>query len=105
MPAQPESNTTSNSDQPIVDLVMVSPSVGVPQPLRFPGTPARTTIQELKTKIRETLAVHPAEENQRLIYRGRALVRDGDTLLEVLGADAVSTVKLRPACGQALPPC
>jgi len=89
-PTQPESDAEARSDQPIVDLVIVSPSVGVPQPLRFPGTPASTTIKQVKTKIRDAVALRPADENQRLIHRGRALVREGDTLLDILGAEAVS---------------
>jgi hypothetical protein len=36
------------------------------------------------------VALRPADENQRLIHRGRALVREGDTLLDILGAEAVS---------------
>ncbi|KAH8174293.1 peroxisomal membrane anchor protein (Pex14p) conserved region domain-containing protein [Sarocladium implicatum] len=89
-PAQPDSNAAKSAGQIIVDLVIVSPSVAVPQPLRFPGTPASTTIKELKAKIRDAVALHPAEENQRLIHRGRALVRDGDTLLEILSAEAIA---------------
>lgn len=95
-PAQPETNAATTSEQLLVDLVIVSPSVAVPQPLRFPGTPASITIKQLKAKIRETVALHPTEENQRLIHRGRALVRDADTLLEILGAEAVSNYSLPP---------
>lgn len=96
LPAQPDSNTAKSTGQIIVDLVIVSPSVAVPQPLRFPGTLASTTIKELKGKIRDGVPLHPAEDSQRLIHRGRALVRDGDTLLDVLGADAVSITRALP---------
>ncbi len=76
--------------EPTVNLQIVSPSVGVNRPLLFPGTLASTTIRQLKEKIRETLPLRPADEHQRLIHRGRALMRDSDTLLDVFGAEAVS---------------
>lgn len=78
------------SDQPVVNLQVVSPSVGVNRPLLFPGLAAATTIKQLKEKIRQTLPLRPSDENQRLIYRGRALLRETDSLLDVFGADAVS---------------
>ncbi|KAL7942970.1 hypothetical protein V8C42DRAFT_330932 [Trichoderma barbatum] len=79
----------ASPDQPVVNLQVVSPSVGVNRPLLFPGLPAATTIKQLKEKIRQTLPLRPSDENQRLIYRGRALLRDTDSLLDVFGADAL----------------
>ncbi|RFU76949.1 ubiquitin family [Trichoderma arundinaceum] len=78
----------ASSDQPVINLQVVSPSVGVNRPLLFPGLPAATTIKQLKERIRQTLPLRPSDENQRLIYRGRALLRDSDSLLDVFGADA-----------------
>lgn len=78
------------SDEPVVNLQIVSPSVGVTRALMFPGLPATTTIKQLKDKIRDTLPLKPAGENQRLIYRGRAILRETDTLLDIFGADTVS---------------
>ncbi|KAL6862321.1 hypothetical protein J3F83DRAFT_745905 [Trichoderma novae-zelandiae] len=77
------------SDQPAVNLQVVSPSVGVSRPLLFPGLPATTTIRQLKERIRQSLPLRPSDEHQRLIYRGRALVRDADSLQDVFGAEAV----------------
>ncbi|PNP51490.1 hypothetical protein THARTR1_07930 [Trichoderma harzianum] len=79
----------ASSDQPVVNLQVVSPSVGVNRPLLFPGLAAATTIKQLKEKIRQTLPLRPSDENQRLIYRGRALLRETDSLLDVFGADAL----------------
>ncbi|KAK3175786.1 hypothetical protein K4F52_009997 [Lecanicillium sp. MT-2017a] len=76
------------SGEPVVNVQIVSPSVGVNRPLLFPGTPASTTIKQLKEKIREALPLRPADEHQRLIHRGRALMRDSDSLLDVLGAES-----------------
>lgn len=74
-----------------VNLQIVSPSVGVNRPLLFPELPAVMTIKQLKERIRQSLPLRPADENQRLIHRGRALLRDSDTLLDIFGADAVCT--------------
>ncbi|EHK15187.1 uncharacterized protein TRIVIDRAFT_70098 [Trichoderma virens Gv29-8] len=79
----------ASSDQPVVNLQVVSPSVGVNRPLLFPGLVATTTIKQLKEKIRLALPLRPSDENQRLIYRGRALLRDTDNLLDVFGAEAL----------------
>lgn len=85
-----DSSPGSSADQLTVNLQVVSPSVGVNRPLMFPGLAATTTVKQLKDKIRETLPLRPADENQRLIHRGRAIVRETDTLLDIFGADAVS---------------
>ncbi|KAF4121811.1 Conserved fungal protein [Geosmithia morbida] len=82
------SGGTYDKDQLCVNLQVVSPSVGVTRPLIFPGLPASTTLKQLKEKIRQALPFRPTDENQRLIARGRALLRDTDTLLDVLG-DAI----------------
>lgn len=76
----------------VVNLQILSPSVGVNRPLLFPDLPAVTTIKQLKDRIRQALPLRPADENQRLIHRGRALLRESDNLLDVFGADAVSTM-------------
>jgi hypothetical protein len=72
----------------VVNLHIVSPSVGVGN-LRFPDLPATTTVRQLKAKIRESLESRPADDNQRLIHRGRLLTCETDTLQDVLGEDAV----------------
>lgn len=95
-PTQPEASQTEPPGQPVVNLVVLSPSVGVPQPLRLPELPTSTTIKQLKEKIRDTLPTRPTEENQRLIHRGRALVRDAESLLEIFGAEAVSQRSTTP---------
>ncbi|KAF4582967.1 Ubiquitin family protein [Ophiocordyceps camponoti-floridani] len=81
------------AEQLLVNLQVVSPSVGVNRPLLFPDLPATTTIKLLKDKIRQTLPLRPTDENQRLIHRGRALVRDADSLLDVFGAEALRTLE------------
>ena len=68
----------------------MSPSLGVPRGLTFADLPPDTTVQRLKQTIRESLDSKPADAVQRLIHRGRLLSRDGQSLLEVFGEDAVS---------------
>lgn len=84
------SPSLATPDQLTVNLQVVSPSVGISRPLLFPGIAASTTVKQLKEKIRQSVASRPADENQRLIHRGRAIVRETDTLLEIFGAEAVS---------------
>jgi hypothetical protein len=86
-PAMPSS--TSPDSLPI-NLKIVSPSVSVNRPLNFPQLPSTTTVKDLKRRIREALDSQPSDDCQRLIYRGRALSRENDTLLQVLGEDTVS---------------
>ncbi|UNI24430.1 hypothetical protein JDV02_010174 [Purpureocillium takamizusanense] len=78
-------------EQLVVNLQVVSPSVGVNRPLLFPDLPSTTTIKQLKHRIRDALPLRPADENQRLIHRGRALLRDSESLLDIFGADVLRT--------------
>lgn len=94
MSSLPTSEATPTNRLPgelTVNLRIVSPSPGVTQPLLFSDLPATTTIKQLKEKIRQMLPLRPADENQMLIHRGRALSCDTDSLLDILGADAVGT--------------
>ncbi|KAL1841935.1 hypothetical protein VTJ49DRAFT_6326 [Mycothermus thermophilus] len=78
-----------DDDAPLsVNLQIISPSAGVGN-LRFPDLPATTTLQQLKQRIRESVASRPADEHQRLIHRGRMLARDTDTLLDIFGEEAI----------------
>lgn len=86
----PSPGSLALPDPPAVNLQVLSPSVGVNRPLMFPGLSSSMTIKQLKEKIRESLPLRPSDENQRLIYRGRALLHETDTLLDVIGADVVS---------------
>ncbi|CAF3630967.1 unnamed protein product [Fusarium graminearum] len=90
-PEDDKSTTTTPSpvDGQTVNLQVLSPSVGVTRPLLFPSLAANTTVKQLKDKIRQTLPLRPADENQRLIHRGRAIVRESDTLLDIFGADVI----------------
>ncbi len=87
---QAPSSTESSSPKPrTIFLHVLSPSSEVPKKLTFPSIPVATTIGELKSRIQDAIATRPAPGKQRLIYRGKALVRDTDTMIEVFGQDAV----------------
>ncbi|TAQ85688.1 hypothetical protein B7494_g5989 [Chlorociboria aeruginascens] len=71
-------------------LVVVSPSVGVTNPLSFPHLPATTTVKQLKAKIRDALPTKPADETQRLIHRGRMLATETHTMLDIFGQETLA---------------
>ncbi|ENH63004.1 hypothetical protein FOC1_g10006616 [Fusarium oxysporum f. sp. cubense race 1] len=87
----PSVASTATTDEQTVNLQVLSPSVGVNRPLLFPNLAANTTIKQLKDKIRQALPLRPADDHQRLIHRGHALVREADTLVDIFGADAIRT--------------
>lgn len=80
------------SDHLSVNLQVLSPSTAASsgRPLVFPSLPASTTVRQVKERIRQALPLKPTDAQQRLIYRGRPLSQDGDTLLNVIGEEVVS---------------
>jgi hypothetical protein len=77
---------------------MATPGVDVriltqlPEPssvLPFNNLSQSTTVGQLKVLIQTTLPAAPSSEAQRLIYRGRVLIREEDTLLDILGRDTI----------------
>ncbi|KAF4332854.1 hypothetical protein FBEOM_13347 [Fusarium beomiforme] len=91
----PSNASTPATDDQTVNLQVLSPSVGVNRPLLFPNLPANTTIKQLKDKIRQTLPLRPADDHQRLIHRGRAIVRESDTLIDIFGSDVTIHLVVR----------
>ena len=81
-----ESKTNVNT----IDLKLLSPSFDVPASgLYFENLPTTTTLGELRAKITSALPSHPPAARQRLIYFGRVLQRDEDTLAGVFGKNNV----------------
>lgn len=78
-----------------INLKILSPSLSVAKPLLFPNIAPTTTIRQLKEKIRNELPLRPTDENQRLIHRGKALLRETDTLEFILGAEAVQSPEVQ----------
>ncbi|KAJ2902330.1 Ubiquitin family protein [Zalerion maritima] len=64
-------------------IVIVTP--GTEHPTKLENIGLRTTVGELKKMIKEQSPLHPTENRQRLIFHGRALLRDETTLIDALG--------------------
>ncbi|KAK4199911.1 hypothetical protein QBC40DRAFT_201808 [Triangularia verruculosa] len=72
---------TPQEDAPlVVSLQLIQPSGTA---MSFAGTPAATTLRQLKAKVRDALPSRPPDDHIRFIYRGHLLQRDTDTLLDV----------------------
>jgi hypothetical protein len=69
-----------------IDLKLLSPSPDVPASgLFFEDIATTTTLGELRNRITAALPTRPPAARQRLIYFGRVLQRDDDTLAGVFG--------------------
>ncbi|KAI0434729.1 hypothetical protein F5Y09DRAFT_337396 [Xylaria sp. FL1042] len=73
-------------------LQVLSPSVNVPQPLVL-ELPVATTVQQLKERIRSSISTKPPDDAQRLIHRGRLLIRDSETMLELFGEELLRSTE------------
>jgi hypothetical protein len=76
-------------DEQSINLKILSPSTEVEGGVNLPDVPASTTIKELRSRIQDAVPSKPATERMRLIYRGRVVANDADTLGGVFGADNV----------------
>ncbi|RHZ59026.1 uncharacterized protein CDV56_105048 [Aspergillus thermomutatus] len=84
--------SNSSSDQPTAALEIAPRSItlhvlcpSLPDRFTFDDLPLSTTVAGLKARLTESIPGRPAPSNQRLIWRGRALVDDAMTLESVLG--------------------
>lgn len=95
-PAAAASPQELPTDQLTVNLNILSPSTTVTAggPLTFPNLPLSTTIRQVKEKIRQTLPIRPTDDQQRLIYKGRSLQQDDETLLHLMGEATVRPRRL-----------
>lgn len=76
-----------------VNLKILSPSPEVEGGVQLPDLAASTTVRELRQRIHDAAPSRPATDRMRLIYRGRVVANDNDTLLVVFGADNIRTSK------------
>lgn len=83
------SPSTSESAVQTILLHVLSPSIEIPNKLTFSDVPTSTTVAELKKRICNSVPSRPATERQRLIYRGKAIVKDGATLAEIFSQETV----------------
>jgi hypothetical protein len=69
---------------PTIILHILSPSLQAPNRITLNQLPLTTKIGELKDHIYRTVASQPRPETQRLIYRGKPLLNDGETLQNIV---------------------
>lgn len=72
-----------------VVLHVLSPSLE--NRLTFDNLPLTTTVGALKERITQSIPSRPSAAQQRLIYRGKALLDDNVTLQNILEPPTVST--------------
>lgn len=72
-----------------INLKVLSPSSEIEGGIHLQDLPASTTVRELRLKIQDAVASKPGPERMRLIYRGKVVANDDDTLETVFGADNV----------------
>lgn len=77
-----------------INLRILSPSTEVEGGVYLPALPSRTTIKDLRQKIQDAVPSRPALDRMRLIYRGRVVANETDTLVDVFGLDNVGC----PSC-------
>ncbi|KAF2492166.1 hypothetical protein BU16DRAFT_542081 [Lophium mytilinum] len=77
------------AEQTFIDLKVLSPSTEVDGDMYFKELPASTTVAQLKLKIKDLIATKPAVERMRLIYRGRVMAKESDTMTDVFGRDEI----------------
>lgn len=92
--AMSDPSPAAPAEQAFIDLKVLSPSTEVDADMFFVKLPASTTVAELKLKIKDQIATKPAVERMRLIYRGRVMAKESDTMTDVFGRDEVNTVLL-----------
>lgn len=74
-----------------INLKILSPSTEVEGGVNLADIPASTTVKELRSRIQDAAPSKPAPERMRLIYRGRVVANDADTLSNVFGVDNVGS--------------
>ena len=77
------------SEPLVIDLKVLSPSTEVAGDINLPQIPASTTVKELRLKLQDAIPSRPVTDRMRLIYRGKVVANEMDTLSDVFGADNV----------------
>lgn len=88
-PGPSDSNPLTETS-PTIILHILSPSLEAPNRLTLSNLPLTTKIGELKDHIYRAVASQPRPETQRLIYRGKPLLNDGETLQNIVEPSDVS---------------
>lgn len=76
---------SSSSDPQTIILHVLSPSADAPNRITLNDLPLTTSVLQLKERLSDEISSRPRPEMQRLIYRGKPLVNNADTLRNILG--------------------
>lgn len=84
---------------------VLSPSSEVDGGIHLQDLPISTTVRELRLKIQDAVASKPGPERMRLIYRGKVVANDADTLEAVFGTENVGHavqhwIQIRPLASE-----
>lgn len=78
-----------SEDSQLITLKIFSPSTEVNSPVTFAQIAAATTVKELKLLIQNEISTKPTIERMRLIYRGRVVANEEDSLTNIFGLENV----------------
>ena len=92
-------------DRVTLNLRVLSPSSEVDGGIHLQDLPISTTVRELRLKIQDAVASKPGPERMRLIYRGKVVANDADTLEAVFGTENVGHavqhwIQIRPLASE-----
>jgi len=73
-----------------IALHVLSPSLPPPSRFTLNDLPRSTTVADLKTRISQSIPGQPSSVSQRLIYRGKPLMNQNETLQTILEPPDVS---------------
>ncbi|KAJ5359276.1 uncharacterized protein N7496_011689 [Penicillium cataractarum] len=84
-PAAAAATTSHGNDTSVrtVTIHILSPSLPAPSRFTLRDLPLETTVGQLRSRITHSLPGHPAPSTQRLIYRGRPLANNNDTMADI----------------------
>ncbi|KAI9705207.1 MAG: hypothetical protein M1820_005354 [Bogoriella megaspora] len=77
------------TSQNTITIKILSPSPEIRNGIVLSPLSTSTTVGQVKQQLRERISSRPPNERQRLIYRGRVMMDESQTLLNVFGEDAV----------------
>lgn len=91
---QPATPPAGQESRQLIDIKIIGPHEEVRTGIEFKEVPKTSTVGELKERIEATLSSHPPPNKQRLIFLGRVLQPDTETLLHFFGENLVSPALL-----------
>lgn len=90
---------SADPDAENIVLHVISPSFQPPSRVTLNNIPLTTTVSEVKARITLSLASRPPPETQRLIYRGKPLSDNNETLSKIVEPSDVCVCAMSLDCG------